>query len=135
MRTITPLVLCAAALSGCAALSVPADDDIAKLPVVDWGQAAPKDGEYVLRYPADSDLTVVASVEGSLMSTPARAELKVRLKRDVYVYRNLASFDGRHWQGSQAVIGGSAFVSPPGYAKGKPDPQAPGEMRAVFDLK
>lgn len=135
MRTITALVLCAAALSGCAALSVPVDDDIAKLPVVTWGQAAPKDGEYVLRYPADSDLTVVASVDGSLMSTTARAELKVRLRRDVYVYRNFASLDGRHWQRSRDVIGGSAYVSPPGYAKGKPDSRASGEMRAVFDLK
>jgi len=136
MKTLRPalLVVVTLALGACANLSVPSAADIARLPVVDYGQNPAAD-EFVLRYPAGSDLPVVARIEGSLLEKTDRATLTVRVKRDVYVYRNLASLDGKSWQPGEQIIGGRVWMTLPGNKDQKLDAVSVGEIGAEFNLK
>lgn len=122
-------------LSACASMTGPSPDEIARLPVVSYGQPTPTDSDFILRYPAGVDLPVTARVSGSLLAQTAQSNMTVRVKQDVYVYRDRVSFDGREWSSSASKITGQFLVSPPGMKAGKLDPQSPGEMSAVFDLK
>lgn len=132
-----PLLIALAAtalLPACAALG-PSSEEIARLPVVDYGQTPPANGEFVLRYPAHTDLPVTARVGGNLLERNEQAELKVRLKQDVYLYRNRVSLDGKTWQASHERIGGRVTVAVPGERAGRLDARSPGELAAEFDLK
>lgn len=134
MKTPMLGLVAAFALPACSTLIGPSAGEIARLPVVSYGQPAP-DGEFVLRYPAGTDLPVNASVGGTLMAEPVQSTMKVRVKQDVYVYKNQVSFDGKEWSPTSSKIGGEFRISPPGMKDGKFDPQAPGEMSAEFNSR
>lgn len=121
-------------LGACAGLLGPNNAEIAGLPVVDFGRTPPN-GEFVLRYPAGIDLPVLAHIDGSLLEGREQTTLKVRVKRDVYVYRDLTSFDGKNWQPSHRLIGGRLWISMPGEKNGQRDAVSPGEIGAEFNLK
>ncbi len=125
----------AALLGACSSLSAPSSDTLSQLPVVTYGQPAPTSGEFVLRYPAGVDLPVNAKVQGSLLEKSDEAVLKVRVKRDVYTYKDRASFDGKTWYPSNKLVGGRFTISMPGDRQGRIDAQSPGEMAAEFNLK
>src|SRR5574343_11830 len=110
---LIPLLSATALLCACANIVGPSSADIAALPIVDFGQAKPT-GEFVLRYPAGVDLPIVARVDGTLLDKTDRATLNVRVKRDIYVYRDQASLDGKVWQAAHALIGGHYRISTPG---------------------
>jgi len=135
MKRLSPLALSTLAasllLGGCAGLFPPGADEMAKLPVVRYGQPAPAGGEYVLHYPAGAPLPVVASVDGTLLEKAGRASFDVAVKRDVYVYRNWVSFDGKRWASGDDLVTGDFRVTLPGEADGK----APGALAARFDLR
>lgn len=124
------LAAVAASLGACAGIP-PSGAEMASVPVVRYGNPAPADGRFVLLYPAGSPLPVVASVGGSLLERPAQSALDVALKRDVYLYRNWVSFDGKIWQAGDGVVASDFRITLPGEADGK----APGSMTARFDLK
>lgn len=136
MKTFHPalLVVVTLALGACANLSGPSAADIARLPVVDYGQSPPAD-EFVLRYPAGANLPVVTRLEGSLLEKAEQATLTVRIKRDVYVYRDLASLDGKSWQPGNLVVGGRVWMTLPGNKDQKQDAVSAGEIGAEFNLK
>lgn len=129
MKSLPAILLAAAALAACA--SVPSTDEIAALPVVTYGQAAPAGQPFVLRYPAGVALPVHTGVGGSLLAQEGSADFQVKLKRDIYVYKNLASFDGKHWQPGHDIVGGSIVMTLPGEADGR----SAGSLTAQFDLK
>lgn len=131
-RTPTFLGLATALLiTGCASLIAPPTDDLARLPVVRFGDAPPASGAYVLLYPAGTPLPVIASVSGSLMKAPVESRLEVSIQRDIYVSGAWASFDGRHWRRADELVGGQFQFAVPG----DKDPRAPGRMSATFNLK
>lgn len=136
MKTLRLSLLAALSLSlgACASLGVPSDTEIARLPVIDYGQTPPV-GEFVLRYPAGADLPVVARIDGSLLEKSDQATLKVRIKRDIYVYRDLASLDGKSWQAGHRIVGGRLWMALPGDKEQKRDAVSPGEIGAEFNLK
>lgn len=136
MKTLRLSLLAALTLSlgACASLGTPSDTDIARLPVVDYGQTPPA-GEFVLRYPAGADLPVMARIGGSLLEKSDQATLKVRIKRDVYVYRDLASLDGKTWQASHRIVGGRLWMVLPGDKDQTRDAVSAGEIGAEFNLK
>ena len=135
MKTPILLVLPPLLLSACASLTSPSPDEIARLPVVRYGQPAPADGNFVLLYPAGVDLPVIAKVDGSLLAKTDQARLNVRVKQDVYTYRDQVSFDGKTWHNGQIVIGGKFGFSLPGEKDSKRDAKSPGELAAEFNLK
>lgn len=121
-------------LSGCAAFGL-SPEEISRLPVVRYGQPAPTDGNFVLLYPADTDLPVIARVDGSLFAKTDQATLKVRIKQDIYTYRDQVSFDGKTWSFGPGKVGGKFSLTLPGEKDGKRDGLSPGELAAEFNLK
>lgn len=128
------LIALCSGLGACSSLSGPSSAEIARLPVVDFGKTPPA-GEFVLRYPAGVDLPVEARIGGSLIEKTEATTLNVRVKRDLYVYRDRASLDGQNWMPDHQLVGAEFMISVPGTRGGKRDAVSPGEMSARFDLK
>lgn len=123
-------------LSACAGLGSPNQEAIARLPVIAYGQPAPANSEFVLHYPAGSDLPIVAKVTGDMLARNDQATLKVRLKQDIFLYRDQISFDGKNWRYGQDVVGGKFVMGLPGIHGGRTfDAQTPGELTAEFNLR
>lgn len=120
-----------ATLSGCASLGMPGADELARLPVVRYGDAAPADAPYILLYPAGAPLPVNAWVGGSLLQEEASATLTVRTKKDLYTYKHWASLDGKNWCSANSLVSGNFLITVPGEKDGR----NPGTMRAEFNLK
>ncbi len=105
MKRARILILVAA----CAAFSAraflpPSSAEIAKVPKIRFGQALPKDGNYVMFFPAGTPLPLSVLVDGDLFEHGSQATMHVFLKRNVYVYRQFASFDGKNWQPARRLI-------------------------------
>lgn len=129
MKTLILSLTCVAALSACA--HTPPTDHISRLPVIDYGQTAPSNGEFVLRYVANKSLPMKARIEGNLLQQPAQTTLEVSVKRDVYVYKEWMSFDGRNWSWGPKTLDQEFKLEVPGQMDGR----TPGLMSARFDLK
>lgn len=132
LLTTLPVLL----LTACAGLGGPNQAAIARLPVVAFGQPAPANTDFVLHYPAGSDLPIVAKVVGNMLARNDQATLTVRLKQDVFLYRDQISFDGKNWRHGQDVVGGKFVMGLPGIRDGRTfDAQTPGELSAEFNLR
>ncbi len=83
-------------LTACTSFAPPSAE-VAKAPQIRFGQPLPKEGSYVLHYPAGTPLPVSFVIGGSLFEQEQRTTLHVTLKRDVYTYGQFASFDGKNW--------------------------------------
>ncbi len=92
-----------AALTACAGLP-PSKAEIDKAPHIQFGQPLPEGNSYVLHFPAGTPLPVSTRVDGSLFEHDGQATFNVTLKRDVYTYRQFASFDGQNWQPVRSLI-------------------------------
>ena len=123
--------LAALTLAGCASFGKPGADELARLPVVRFGDTAPAGQPFILHYPAGAPLPVEARVHGSLLDGEARSTLTVRTRQDVYTYKQWASLDGKNWKPGNEVIGGNFEIRVPGEQDGR----NPGSMRAEFNLK
>jgi len=133
MKLLSHAVIVVAGLSlfGCASLVPPKAEDMAQVPKVRFGDSAPAGKEFVAYFPAGTQLPVVASVEGTLLDQKAKAVLHVTLNRDVYVFKQWVSFDGKSWVSGQDVVGSKFEIKLPGVEDGK----NPGAMTAEFNLK
>lgn len=101
-RILIAAAICAV-LAACAGLP-PSAADIAKTPQIRFGQPLPEGDNFVLHFPAGTPLPVSTVVDGNLFEHDGQATLHVTLKRDVYVYRQFASFDGQNWQPVRKLI-------------------------------
>lgn len=101
-RILIAATICAA-LTACAGLP-PSPAEIAKAPQVRFGQPLPKGDNYIMFFPAGTPLPVSTVVDGSLFKHSNQATLHVTLKRNIYVYRKFASFDGKNWQPAHDLI-------------------------------
>jgi hypothetical protein len=121
-------------LTGCASLMSPPDeppaDELAKATVVEYGQPAPSQ-PFVLHYRAGVPLAIVASVSGTLLEKEDKANLQVALRRDIYLYKYWASFDGRTWQLGDKLVASLFRIDLPGSKDGT----APGAMLAEFNQR
>jgi hypothetical protein len=118
-----PLLL-AASLTACSGLqrsmaSLPDASVLATLPVIKLGQAKPAQGDYIVYLPASEPITATAKVQGSLFEKADSKELQVKLKRDLYLYKNWVSADKRQWVKDDAV-GGNIHVMLPSWDNPKP---------------
>lgn len=121
----------ALSLSACASLVPPSTSEIAALPTIKYGQTAPADKNFILHYPAGMPLPMEMSITGNLFDKDETATLNPRLKRDVYVYKTWASFDGKTWQRGNQLIDGKIEFRLPGEADGR----KPGMLGAEFNEK
>ncbi len=133
MRLLRYAITAITALSmlGCASWMAPSERDLAKIPVVRFGEPAPAGKDFVMLYPAGTPLPVIASVGGTLMSQPDKATLHVTLNRDVYVYRHWISFDGKKWVYGRRALDGKFDLRLPGTETGS----NPGVLGVELNLK
>lgn len=99
---LSSIIAASAALTACAGL--PSASEIAKTPQIQFGQPLPEGDNYVLHFPTGTPLPVSTMVDGSLFEHDGKATFHVTLKRDVYVFRKFASFDGQNWQPARKLV-------------------------------
>ncbi|MGB4811784.1 MAG: hypothetical protein WBP13_04800 [Methylophilaceae bacterium] len=129
-KMIYPVLLSAVlSLSACASLNAPSTQNMAKIPVVTFGETTTSD--HIMLYPAGANLPVIASVKGSIFEKTDEATLNVKLKKDLYTYKNWVSFDGKTWIEGNKVVGGNVSMVLPG----EKDGQNSGTLSAEFNLK
>lgn len=133
MKLLNPALVIAACLTlpGCASLFPPTAQDMAKIPVVRFGENAPAAGEFVMLYPKGAALPVNASVAGSLLNEKVSVTLQPSVNRDIYQYRQWVSFDGKTWMDGRDALETAFRIDMPGVKDGR----NPGGMSAVFNLK
>ena len=128
---LSAATLATLALAGCASFGKPGADELARLPVVRFGEQAPAGQPYILLYPAGAPLPIEARIHGSLLDGEARSTLTVHTRQDLYTYKHWASLDGKNWKTGHDVVGGNFEIRVPGEKDGR----NPGSMRAEFNLK
>ena len=124
---IAALLFCLLSAS-LAAASPPSYNQLAKLPVIRFGEPVPE-SDYILMFPAGQPITISVSVEGSLFTKAAGAELAVTPIREFFVFRELASLDGLKWVPRGELIKSDVVVKIPGY-----NHPLPGILKIRMDL-
>lgn len=119
-----------AAISGCATGRAPSPETTAGLPVVRYGEPAPASLEYVLHFPAGVPIPTHVFIRGNALVNETESRLVVALHRDLYVYKNWASFDGKSWRHDNEVIGVKLEVKVP-----SPTHPREGELGMRVDFK
>ncbi|MBI5918634.1 MAG: hypothetical protein HY849_04585 [Nitrosomonadales bacterium] len=129
MRYRLPIAMLTLSLCACAGLP-PSANDLSHAPQIEFGQALPAGNHYILHYPAGTPLPVSASVDGSLFSLADQTDLHVTLKRDLYVFGQFVSFDGKDWRPSRDVIETKLELRIP-----QEDGKKAGRLHIQLDLK
>lgn len=114
-----PLIL-ATSLSACSGLqrstgSLPDASALEALPLIKVGQAKPAQGDYIVYLPASELITATAKVQGTLFEKTDSKDLQVKLKQDLYMYKNWVSYDKKNWVKDNDAIGGNFRVTLPGW--------------------
>jgi len=130
---LVPFAMAALALvglGGCASLQKPTTETLGAIPVVQFGEAVPAGGDFILHFPAGKPIPVVATIKGSAFSQEAESTLNVTLKQDIYAYKQWVSFDRKTWQRGDDALGFNVEIKIP-----SPEHPKPGLMRLQVDLK
>jgi len=104
--------------SGCA--MSPSKNELAGLPVVEFGEAVPSNGEYILYFPAGQAIPTNVAIEGDIFQQSAYEVVTVKLKRDIYSYKEWLSYDKQNWLYGRDVLGVKLDIKIPGYHYPKP---------------
>ena len=118
--SIALTLVLAAGLSACSGLqrsmsSLPEASVLDALPVIRLGQPKPAQGDYIVYLPASEPVSATTRVQGSLFEKSESKELQVKLKQDIYLYKNWVSADKRQWVKDTDAITGNIHVRLPGY--------------------
>ncbi|MBL3590036.1 MAG: hypothetical protein JMN24_09625 [gamma proteobacterium endosymbiont of Lamellibrachia anaximandri] len=97
-------------LTGCSTLLKPSNEALAKLPVIKLGQPVPKDGDYILHLSKEQPVLLDVTVEGSLFAEAAHQVLPVFLAKDLYLHKDWASNDKKHWHAEDDLITGELRI-------------------------
>jgi hypothetical protein len=128
MKSVAAAFLLCLLLSGIAAAAPPSYQALAKLPVIRFGEAVP-DTDHILLFPAGKPVPITVTIEGSLFTGPANAELTVTPSREIMIYRDWASVDGVTWVPRGDLIRSDVDAKIPGY-----NHPYPGVLKVRMDL-
>lgn len=112
-KKLIPLSLCLLALSACA--TPPDSAQLANLPVVEFGNPVPGGDKFILHFPAGKTIATDVEISGNLLVKPARQVLKVKLKQDIYSYKQWVSYDKQHWVKAHDTLAFKLAAKIPGY--------------------
>jgi hypothetical protein len=115
--------------AGFAAAAPPSYNELAKLPVIRFGEPVPENKDYILLFSAGQTVTIALSIDGSLFDKTVNTELMVTPSRDIMVYREWASLDGYKWIPRGELIKSDVMVKVPGY-----NHPHPGILKVRMDL-
>jgi hypothetical protein len=91
------IISAATIVSACATTKTPDAAAISQLPVVELGQEAPEGKEYVLLLRSGQSVPMTVTVKGSMLAGEKTANMDVELLKDVYLYKQWSSLDGKTW--------------------------------------
>jgi hypothetical protein len=128
MKNLIAAFLLCLLSAGLVSAAAPAYEKLAKLPVIEFGEAVPET-DHILLFPAGKPITIAIAIEGSLFSQVANTVLMVTPSREILVYREWASLDGVKWILKSDLIKSDVLVKIPGYNH----PQ-PGILKVRMDL-
>jgi hypothetical protein len=117
-------------VAGCASLQTPSAESLRSVPVVEFGNAVPATGDFVLHFAAGKPIPVVASVTGNALAQEAESTLNVTLKQDIYAYKQWVSFDRATWIRSDKALGFKLVMKVP-----SPEHPKPGVLKVQVDRK
>jgi hypothetical protein len=114
-----PLLL-ATGLSACSGLqrstgNLPEAAVLDSLPVIKLGQAKPAQGDYIVYLPASEPISSSTKVQGNLFEKAESKELQVKLKQDLYLYKNWISNDKRNWLKDADAVSANVHIKLPSY--------------------
>ena len=116
-------------LSACASLSRPSAEQLANLPIVEYPNPPPS-GDFILKLSGGKPIATEVIIEGSALASRATQTLSTSLPRDLYLYRNWVSDDGKNWKPGEDVLDVRVTILVPSYQHPKP-----GEIRVKVDRK
>ncbi|WP_338413000.1 hypothetical protein [uncultured Sphaerotilus sp.] len=131
IRSVLALGLVSAlALGGCASPFPPSADALTKLPVVTYPDKPAGKSDYIYKLPAGQRIDVRLLVDGSALTMGADQAISARLGRDLYLHKQWASEDGRHWVDAKELVGVNLSLRLPGY-----ETPGPGELHLSVNRK
>ncbi len=98
------MILTSVVLAACTSIRPVPLTEILNLPIVQVGDPLPQEGEFVVFFPKDTYIPVILNANGSLFSSEVQLNGKVKLSRDLYLYKSWGSHDGIHWENSHKLI-------------------------------
>ena len=120
-KLILAASLASLTLAGCAGMQKPTSEKLTAMPVVEFGQPVPAGKEFILHFAAGQPIATNVSIKGNLFEHSAEQTLNVKLRRDIYVYKQWVSYDNATWRDGQEVIGSNVELKIPGYEHPKPE--------------
>jgi hypothetical protein len=123
------MLLAIVTLSGCC-VHRPTAETVAGLPVVKFGDQVPEGKDFILLMPAGQPITTDVSIKGSALAQEAQEKLTVKLKKDIYLYREWASFDRVRWSPGNQLVDFRLWITVPSW-----DHPSPGSIKTTFDLR
>jgi|AMWB02.1.fsa_nt_gi hypothetical protein len=128
MKSALLAILFCLVSTGFAAGAAPSYESLAKLPVVRFGDPV-TDKDHILLFEPGQPISFTITIEGTLFSQPATADLTLTTSRPVFVYREWASLDGVTWVLRSDLIKSDVTAMIPGYNYPKP-----GMLKVRMDL-
>lgn len=118
-----------AVLTGCAGLMPPPTEKLNAMPVVAYPDK-PGTGDYVYKLPAGKTIDMRIRADGSALTAPVAQTVGASLVRDLYLYKQWASEDGRNWVRADKLIGINLSVVLPSW-----EAPGPGDLHLTVDRK
>lgn len=84
-------------ISGCATVNSPDTAKLSGLPIVEFGNDSPGDGEYILFVRSGKDIPAKVTIAGSMLAGETTLKTTIQLKKDIYLYKQWTSLDGKSW--------------------------------------
>ncbi len=116
-------------LSACAGLTPPAADKLAAMPTVTYPDKPPA-GDFIYKLPAGQPIDLNIRADGSLLAANLEQKVSASLKHDLFLHKNWASEDARHWQRADRLVGVNLSVTLPSYQH-----PGPGELHMTLERK
>jgi hypothetical protein len=120
MKSFRALSACALLVAAGCATQPPSADRLSGLPVVQFGEAVPAGGDYILFFPPDKPIPLNVAVKGSIFAREAEQRLDVTLRRGIYTYKNWVSYDRVTWRNGPEVIKSEFRIMIPSYQHPEP---------------
>lgn len=119
MRPFLPIfaTLLSISVAGCASMGpkAPPADQLARLPLVSYGEKADPNQDHIVFFPAGKPVPLEAVFKGNMFAKETTSVAEPVLSRDVYLYKQWVSFDRKTWVSGREAFRVLVNVSLPTY--------------------
>ena len=105
------IVVLIVSMAGCASTPVPTAVSLQNVPIYDYGER-PDGDNYIMRFRKGTKVPVILSFKGHMIEGQ-EIEAKVKLSKNIYIYKRWLSYDNVNWQHGYLKIEPSLLVDYP----------------------